>query len=203
MRTSTFERSDAAICGIPGTLSDELLVSAAKAGDHLAFTELCGRHSKKLLSVIYRITRNSHDAEDVLQESLLKAFTHVDSFEGRSSFSSWLTRIAINSALMVLRKRRGIVISINTGSDDSQTCQAWEPRDPKQSPEALFARRETEALVKYSLLRLPSKFRQVMVLQYTQGYSASEIARTLDISLAATKSRMSRAKAAMRASLIQ
>src|SRR5580692_4570822 len=81
-------------------LSDELLVSAAQAGDASAFVELKDRHANKLLPRIYRITKNWHDAEDVLQESFLKAYLHLPGFEGRSSFSSWITRIGINCALM-------------------------------------------------------------------------------------------------------
>jgi RNA polymerase sigma-70 factor (ECF subfamily) len=79
------------------------LVAAAKDGDHQAYAELCRRHSKKLLRTILRITRNVADAEDTLQESLLKAYTHIGEFDGRCAFSSWLTRIAIISALLLSR----------------------------------------------------------------------------------------------------
>jgi len=91
------------------TLADQLLVAAAKAGDANAFFELSNRHSSKLLRAAYRITSNWHDAEDALQEALLSAFTHIQGFEGRSSFSSWLTRIIMNSAYMIMRKKRGHV----------------------------------------------------------------------------------------------
>ena len=106
-------------------LSDELLVSAAQAGDASAFVELKERHVNKLLWRIYRITRNWQDAEDVLQESFLKAFVHLPGFEGRSSFSSWITRIAINSALMLLRKRRVVEISIDAFASDGETWSGW------------------------------------------------------------------------------
>ena len=138
MNASISEESGAAISGSLTELRDELLVSAAKAGDCSVFVELCNRHSKKLLPGIYRITQNREDAEDVLQESLLKAFLNLKNFEGRSSFASWLTRIGINSALMLLRKRRGIEISIDNAGDGSLPWQAWEPWDKTESPEALF-----------------------------------------------------------------
>src|ERR1700757_4578704 len=101
-------------------MDDELLVSAASAGDSSAFVELYERHSRKVLPRIYRITKNREDAEDAFQDAVLRAFAHMKGFEGRSNFTSWLTRIAINSALMVLRKRRGgAEISIEQMSDDS------------------------------------------------------------------------------------
>jgi DNA-directed RNA polymerase specialized sigma24 family protein len=92
-------------CGLK-LLNDQNLVVRAKGGDTAAFVELGERHSTKVRRTVYRITRNWEDAEDALQESLLKAFRHLNGFENRSSFSSWLTKIAINSALMTLRKRR-------------------------------------------------------------------------------------------------
>src|SRR5580692_11582609 len=92
--------------GITTDTGDMHLVAAAKNGDHQAYTELCRRHSKRTLRAVLRITRNIEDAEDTLQEALLKAYTHIGEFDGRSAFSSWLTRIAINNALMLLRKKR-------------------------------------------------------------------------------------------------
>ena len=95
--------------------SDEALVISAKAGMHLAYAELCRRHSTSIFRTIHRITRSEEDAEDGLQESLLKAFIHLNRFDGRSKFSTWLTRIAINSALMIVRKKRPILRVLSTG----------------------------------------------------------------------------------------
>jgi DNA-directed RNA polymerase specialized sigma24 family protein len=92
--------------GMTTDTCDMCLVAAAKNGDHQAYAELCRRHSQRTLRTVLRITRNIADAEDTLQEALLKAYTHIGEFDGRSAFSSWLTRIAINVALMLLRKRR-------------------------------------------------------------------------------------------------
>jgi RNA polymerase sigma factor (sigma-70 family) len=119
----------------PSELSDELLVSAAQAGDASAFVELKHRHANKLLPRIYRITKNWHDAEDVLQESFLKAYLHLPTFEGRSSFSSWITRIGINCALMLLRKRRVVEISIDALATDGETWSGWEIADIRKTPE--------------------------------------------------------------------
>jgi len=97
--------------------SDAVLVSTAKLGDANAFVELSRRHSSRAFQTAYRITRNRQDAEDAVQDSLLKAFTHLNDFQEKSSFSTWLTRITINSALMILRKKRVCVeISIEKDS---------------------------------------------------------------------------------------
>ena len=200
MHASISEGSGVAICTSQEELNDELLVSAAQSGDRGAFVELCERHSRKVLRAIYRITQNREDAEDVLQDSLLRAFLNLKNFEGRSSFSSWLTRIAINSALMFLRKRRGFEISIDHACDGSKTWEQW---DQAETPEAGFAQREKEALLRYAILRLPSTFREVMELLHAKECSTSEIAQTLGISVSAAKSRLSRARVAMRASLLR
>ena len=85
----------------PMEISEAVLVSSAQVRRRRCFVELSERHSTRLLRTIYRITKNWQDAEDVLQDSLLKAFSHLKDFQGKSSFSTWLTRIAINSALMI------------------------------------------------------------------------------------------------------
>jgi RNA polymerase sigma factor (sigma-70 family) len=124
-----------------GGSGDEWLVSAAKSGDRSAFAELCNRDASKILGRIYRITRNWQDAEDVLQEAMLKAFVHLRDFECRSGFSSWLTRIAINSALMMLRKRRCVEVSIDT-TNHPEAGQTWEPWDLGPDPESCYVQRE-------------------------------------------------------------
>src|ERR1700678_4688641 len=104
--------------GIMAEACEMYLVAAAKDGDHRAYAELCRRHSPQIFRKVLRITGNTADAEDTLQEALLKAYIHIRGFEGRSAFSSWLTRIAINSALMLLRKKRSQpVCSFESGPD--------------------------------------------------------------------------------------
>jgi RNA polymerase sigma-70 factor, ECF subfamily len=182
-------------------MSDELLVSAAKSGDASAFVELSNRHSKKLLRRTYRITRNWQDAEDVLQDSLLKAFIHLKSFEERSSFLSWLTRIAINSALMTMRKRRGYIhISID-GTEDHP--DKWDMPALTESPESYYARRESEELLRGAILRLPRTFREAVQVQQEQEGSVQELAQALGISVPAVKSRLSRAKKTLRTALLE
>jgi RNA polymerase sigma-70 factor (ECF subfamily) len=183
-------------------MSDEILVAAAKAGDPAAFVELSNRHSGKLRRTLYRITRNWDDAEDALQDTLLKAFTKLNMFECRSSFSSWLTRIAINSALMVLRKKcASKEISIDCPVEDADIRNRWEMRDLTEDPERHFAKREREEFLKEAIRSLRPDFRVVVELQHTMGYSVKELAHTLGISLAAAKSRLMRARITLRTSL--
>ena len=178
-------------------MKEELLVSAARSGDRTAFMELCGRHSEQTWWKIHRITRNREDTEDAFQDSLLRAFLHLKSFEGRSSFSSWLTRIAINSALGILRKKRASELPILPSSDDSANSMPWEIADKSETPEAYCERREKEELLRSAILRLPSIFREVVELRHEREYSALEIAEALGISVAAVKSRLSRARKAV------
>lgn len=182
-----------------GQLCDDVLVSAAKSGDDSAFAALCERHSKKIVGRTYRITRNWQDAEDALQDSLLKAYIHLKTFEGRCSFSSWLTAIAINSALMILRKKRVLEIPIDTIDDEEKTWRALELQDHAENSESRYARREREEMLSRAVLRLPPIFRDVVQLRTVQECSTNEIAETLGISVAATKSRLARAKASLRA----
>jgi RNA polymerase sigma-70 factor, ECF subfamily len=195
------EASSGAMSDSSGELKDEPLVSAAQSGDNSAFAALCERHSDKIARTIYRITRNWHDAEDVLQEAFLKAFVHLNTFQGRSSFSSWLTRIAINSALMSLRKKRGLEIPIDHTGDDVEIWQTWEPRDLKENPENGYVQRERAELLKKAILRLPPLFRDVIQLRHAQDCSTREIAQTLGISVPAAKSRLHRATTVLRASI--
>ena len=190
----------------PMNMSDEVLVSTAQSGDANAFVELSKRHSNRALQTAYRITRNRQDAEDALQDSLLKAFTHLKTFQGKSSFSTWLTRIAINSALMILRKKRGcfeISIDGSDSIDDSGgRYERWEIRSLTEDPESRLAREEREEMLRDAILRLPRVCREVIELRQAKDYSTREIAQALGISVPAVKSRLSRAKMTLRSALV-
>jgi DNA-directed RNA polymerase specialized sigma24 family protein len=107
MHVLTYAAKDSPV-GITTDTCDMSLVAAAKDGDHQAYAELCRRHSKQILRTVLRITGNTADAEDMLQEALLKAYIHIGGFEGRSAFSSWLTQIAVNSHFSLATRRRTI-----------------------------------------------------------------------------------------------
>lgn len=187
----------------PTGRSDAVLVSTAKSGDADAFVELSKRHRRRILQTIYRITRNWQDAEDALQDSLLMAFSHLQDFQEKCSFSTWFTRIAINSALMLLRKKRGCFeFSIDGTDNPGGEGERWELMALTEDPETRFVRREREELLRDAILRLPPVVREVVELRRAREYSAREIAQTLGISVPAVKSRLSRAKLRLRASLL-
>jgi RNA polymerase sigma-70 factor (ECF subfamily) len=201
MATSVVYRTIEYVDGSSEAVNDELLVLQAKSGDFSAFVELRKRHSSKLFWTAYRITRNWEDAEDTVQDSFLKAYLHLERFEGRSSFSSWLTRIAINSALMIVRKKRPGEISIDRIDRDSGTREEWELLDFKEDPELTCMRTEREEMLQRAILRLRPSLRSVIELQQSQDYSTKELAQILGISVPAAKSRLLRAKLALRTSL--
>jgi RNA polymerase sigma factor (sigma-70 family) len=181
--------------------SDGFLVTAAKLGEHWAFSELWNRHSKKIFNTMYRVTRNRQDAEDALQDAFLKTFLHLKNFNGRSSFSTWLTRIAINSALMILRRKRSHAEVSMDGSADGETWQNWEVPDRRVNTEEHYARRERERHLRRAIHRLRPTLRDVIEIQQAHDGSVREIAEVAGISIAATKSRLLRARTVLRRSL--
>ena len=185
----------------PTGLSDEMLASRAKSGDTDAFVELSKRHANKVFQATYGVTRNRQDAEDALQDALLNAFSHIRNFEGRSSFSTWLTRIAINSALMTLRKKRNChEIAIDDGPVGNFVIR--EPQSPIGDPESHYVRGERHKLLRKAIHQLPPIYREVIHLQESKEHSLREIAQSLGITVPAVKSRLSRAKNALRTAMI-
>jgi len=182
----------------PGAMGDELLVAAAQDGQEWAFVELCTRYSKRVFNTIYGVTKNREDAEDALQDSMMRAFLHLKQFDGRSSFATWFTRIGINSALMILRKKR---IRLETSMDataEGETWQTWQIADYSANPEEHCVGREQSMHLKRAICRLPSALRSVVERGQMEGHSMKQIARTMGISIPATKSRLARAKVALR-----
>jgi RNA polymerase sigma factor (sigma-70 family) len=188
----------------PTGMGDETLVSRAKSGDTDAFVELSKRHADRVFQVTYRVTRNRQDAEDAVQDAFLNAFAHMKNFEGRSSFSTWLTRIAINSALMILRKKRICdEIPIDGGDGRAGNFATWEPRSPMDDPENHYVRRERHKILRKAIHQLPPVYREVIELRQANEPSLREIAQSLGITVTAVKSRLSRARSALRTSMTQ
>jgi RNA polymerase sigma-70 factor (ECF subfamily) len=184
-------------------ISEATLVSMAKLGNSDAFVVLSKLHSYRILPTIYNITKNWHDAEDALQDAMLRAFSHLKDFQEKSSFSTWLTRIAINSALMILRRKRGCHEIPLDGSDDSgDNYERIEVKSAAEDPEARLARKEREKLLKDAIFELPEALQEVLELRLTKGYSAREIARALGITVPAVKSRLTRARLSLRTALL-
>lgn len=189
------------LCGeISQSLSvatDEFLTCAAKSGDRLAFEELWTRHSKKALNVAYQITRNRYDAEDVVQDAWLRAYLHLNTFDGRSRFSTWVVRIAINSALGVLRKKyahRDVSMYIT----DGDTWTHREIADENKSVEGIYAERESVERLRRAISGLPTSLRDVVEIYRSGDRSVKEIADLVGISVGATKTRLFRARQVLR-----
>jgi RNA polymerase sigma-70 factor (ECF subfamily) len=173
----------------------ELLVLAVQAGSHTAFEELQALYSRRLYRTILSITKNREDAEDALQETLLRAYLGVANFEGRSSVYSWLTRIAINSALMVLRKRRARPdLNFEPFNKDQDVTPAHEIRDYGPDPEQAFLQRQRQSRLLSAIQHLDPKLRLPIEIQLSSDCTMKELAGMLDISLAATKARLYRAR---------
>lgn len=174
-------------------LGDDALVEEAKAGSHNAFNELCRRNSKRLMASIRRILQDRWDAEEVLQDTLLNAFIHLKSFQGRSSVSTWMTRIAVNAALSRLRNQRGTAVSIDDAGEETglSLSAALQDRAPDAERQLMDAQR-TQVLAK-SIGQMPASLRSVLELRIWQEYSAKQIAETMGISESAVKSRLYRA----------
>jgi RNA polymerase sigma-70 factor (ECF subfamily) len=182
--------------------SDERLVEAAKSGHSTAFATLSERHRHQIFRAAYRITRSSEDAEDAVQDTLLRAYLHVTNFDGRSSFATWLTRIAINSALMILRKKRAShEIATDYDDDSGADGPRYEITDHRPNPETRYAQREAESMLKRAIQNLRPALRVVVQIQQLQERPIRETAEAIGISLTAAKGRLFHAKNALRRSL--
>jgi len=177
--------------------TDEVLVAAAKLGDHLAFVELWTRHSNTAFRMVYRITGNQEDAEDVIQDAWIKAYVHLNTFDGRAKFSTWLTRIAINSALMILRRKRARP-ETSMEIRDGDTWPYREIADQAKNVEELYARHERVEHLKRAICRLHPTLRNVVEIRQSNDRSVKEVAELAGISVAATKSQLLRARKILR-----
>jgi RNA polymerase sigma-70 factor (ECF subfamily) len=177
--------------------TDEALVAAAKIGDHPAFLELWTRHSNRVFKTAYGITGRREDAEDAIQDAWMNAYLHLNTFDGRAKFVTWLTRIAINSSLMILRRRRShpeTSIEIAVGD----TWQRWDIADGAKNGEDLYVRHESVERLRQAICCLPPTLRIVVEIRQSNNRSLQETAELVGISIAATKSRLSRAKRILR-----
>lgn len=181
---------------------EEKLLSAAMAGHEWAFIELCYSHFRRILFTLYRITKNREDAEDVFQDSVLKAFVHFGDFNRASSFATWLTRISVNSALMILRKRRvRPEVSTDAPIDESASPLQWEIADRSPNPEEYCIQSENRRRLHSAISKLPPSYRRAFEIRLRSDRSLKEIAEEVGITIAATKSRLMRARKALHSSI--
>jgi RNA polymerase sigma-70 factor (ECF subfamily) len=178
------------------------LVNRAREGDAAAFSTLLNRYESKIFRLAMNITQNREDAEDVLQEAFLKAYEHLDQFQGNSRFYTWIVRIAVNQALMKLRKRKtdrsvSLDEQIDTGEDTVvREIASWDP-DPEQQ----FSQDELHTILTEAVDQLAPIYRAVFMLRDVEGLSTEETAEALELSIPAVKSRLLRARLQLREKL--
>jgi len=191
-------QSDATAVSDLRAWSEKQLIAAAKSGGRAPFGELCERHMKRVSCVTRRIIRNREDAEDAAQECFLNAFVHLNDFDGRSQFATWLTRIAINAALMKLRKNRAArEVPMDEPNPSSEPVAQREFRCDAPGPEESCSLRERKRMVKSAISGLRPRTRNVVELIHLQEHSIRETAEILGISTGAVKTRMFHAKIAL------
>lgn len=178
------------------------LVESARAGDVSAFSTLVNRYERRILRLAKRITQNEEDAEDVLQDAFLKAYENLDRFQGNSKFYTWLVRIAVNEALMKLRKRktdRTVPLDepMETGEETVQReIAVWEG-----NPEDKYKQDELHKILEDAIDSLAPPYKTVFVLRDVEELSTEETAEALDLSIPAVKSRLLRARLQLREKL--
>jgi len=183
------------------TSDDVALVDAAKQGDMAAFEQLVKRHTDMIFRVAMHIMACREDAEEVVQDAFLRAFQHLQDFEGRARFSTWLTRIAVNAALMKLRNlRRATTVSIDQEADEGGTL-ADKVADWRPSPEQLYSRTELREILQRALASLPHAYRIVFLLRDVEGVSVVDTAEMLGLSIPNVKARLFRARLKLREQL--
>ena len=178
---------------------DSALVAALHRGDPYACDEMVKQFSSRIYNVALRLTGHPNEAEEVLQETFIKACRGADAFEGRSSLGTWLHRIAINNSLMRLRRRQAPSISLDTatGYDDGDS-EPYQLRDWYWEPESLALTDELHQIMDAAVETLPERLRSAFVLRDLEGLSTKEAAEVLDISAANLKVRLHRARLLLR-----
>lgn len=186
----------------PGAAEELALVNQARAGDSGAFSDLVRRYERKIYRLAKNITQNDEDAEDVLQETFIKAFEHLDRFQGNSKFYTWLVRIGVNESLMKLRKRktdRTVPLDepVDTGEDPVvREIAVW-----GEDPENKYSQEELRQILDEAIQSLRPAFRTVFTLRDIEELSTEETAEALKLSIPAVKSRLLRARLQLREKL--
>ncbi len=178
---------------------ETILVDAARGGDVGAFEQLVKRYDRNVFRIAQHITQNREDAEDVVQDAFLKAFQNLGQFQGQSKFYTWLVRIAVNEALMRLRRRRPErMVSIDEDVKTEEDSIPREIADWAPNPEQLYNQGELKEILQKTIQGLPASFRTVFVLRDVEGLSTEETAAALGLSIPAVKSRLLRARLQLR-----
>lgn len=180
-----------------GSPSDEELVRRVCAGETALFEVLMRRYNARVYRAVRALLRDEDEAEDVMQQAYVLAFTHLEQFKGSARFSTWLLRIAVNEALLHLRKRSRLV-ALDGGADDTLEAGMKRMDRPTPDPERRLAERELVRLLETSIDALPASSRMVLMLREVDGLSTAETAEVLSVSEDVVKTRLHRARALLR-----
>lgn len=179
-------------------VSDLELVAKIKCGDDLAFQEIMGRYTQKVYNLAMRLTRNVEDTEEVLQDVFVTVYKKINSFEGKSQFSSWLYRVTANTAFMKLRRRKNTEsVSFEEVSGDVKENLVGQAPD-ETSIDYMSTKHELRSLLESSIQRLPSEYRNIFILRDVDGLSNEEVGEMLSLTVPAVKSRLHRARLILR-----
>ncbi len=185
-----------------GVFDEADLVERAKNGETEAFTELVNRYERKIYRLAKHITQNDEDAEDVLQEAFLKAYSHLADFQGQSKFYTWIVRIAVNESLMKLRKRKSDrTVSMDENIETGEETVVREIAVWEENPEQQYSQEELRVILEQAIDSLKPAFRTVFLLRDVEELSTEETAQALNISVPAVKSRLLRARLQLREKL--
>ena len=182
-------------------IDESELIARIQAGDKTACDECIALHSPALNRLLLRLLGNEQDAEDVLQETFLNAFRAIDSFEGRSSLSTWLYRIAYNAAMMRLRRPKTRTISVEETMNETPGYIPRQLFDWCCLPEETYDSEEVQTELRQAIAAMPETLQMVFLLRELEGMSTEETANTLDISPSAAKVRLHRARQWLRDTL--
>jgi RNA polymerase sigma-70 factor, ECF subfamily len=183
-------------------VDEEILFAAAKDGDEQAFATLIERYRRKILVVAFRFTHVREDAEDIAQQVFQKAFAHLRTFQGNSRFSTWLTRIAMNEALIFLRKGRSRRhVSIDGESTRPGALAYLEIPDSDPNPEISYLQQEEALVVSAAMRNLNPSLRKAVELRELEELSVAEVAEHMGLSVSAVKSRVFRGRKQLRKAL--
>lgn len=185
-------------------MTEQELVSRAKQGDQAAFAQLVEANQNKIYSLTLRMSGHPEDAADLAQEAFLRAWRSLPSFQGDSSFSTWLYRLASNICIDFLRQEKRKRTAVNvTSLDEDDSSAAIDIPDHRFSPQNELERKELQQAVGQALLKLSDEHRQVLILRELDGLSYTEIARQLDLEEGTVKSRIARARISLRNILLK
>lgn len=181
---------------------DRVLVEKTKLGERTAFAELVVLYKDKIFNYLYRLTGSREDAEDLAQETFLRAYAKIDTFDTTMRFSPWIYRIAQNAAVDLMRKRKPMVYLDEPASSDGEGNVSWQVASDCPGPDEQVSFSSLKAEIEESIMLLPLTYRSVLLLRYTQEMSYEDMARALDLPVTTVKTRLHRAREALRISLL-